>query len=247
MTDEIDIDLDQFQATPDDHGLSLEQLSDSFARLLGQGDVPYESPDEPNEDADPARLFIDEPSESVDVDENCLVSPRSILEAILFVGHPQNQPITSRYIASLMRGVRAVEIDQLVKDLNAIYDEESCAYFIESLATGYCMRLRDEMEATRQRFYGRVKEARLSQAAINVLSVIAYQQPLTKKELGAVCDEKYSRMLAQLIRRGLVAAEKRGTGTEGTVYRTTARFLSMFGLESVDDLPQAQSRRKSAK
>ncbi len=167
----------------------------------------------------------------------CEVSPRTILEAMLFVGHPENQPLTSEQVASLMRGVRAQEIDELVVELNRSYDEEGCPYRIESVGAGYQLVLRDEFHSLRDVFYGRVKAAKLSQAAVDVLAIVAYKQPLTREEMDALRGRPSGSLLAQLVRRQLLRVERPHDKPRTPRFWTTDRFLQLFGLESLRDLP----------
>jgi segregation and condensation protein B len=92
----------------------------------------------------------------------------------------------------------------------------------------------------RDQFYGRVKEARLSQAAIDVLALVAYHQPLTREGLDALRDKENGALLTQLVRRRLLQVERLADAPQVKRYRTTDRFLAMFGLNSLEDLPRAQ-------
>jgi segregation and condensation protein B len=89
------------------------------------------------------------------------------------------------------------------------------------------------------KLYGGVREARLSTAAIDVLALVAYQQPITKADVDSVRGADSGAILRQLVRRGLIhimplpAAPRREVA-----YATTPRFLEMFGLQSLDDLPK---------
>ena len=126
-----------------------------------------------------------EEDDSVVADAACEIeiTPRSILEALLFVGHPANEPLTSAQIAGLMRGVRPAEIDDLVRDLNAEYAANRCPYSIISEGAGYRLALREEHSGIREKFYGRVRSTRLSPAAVEVLALVAYNQPITADEV----------------------------------------------------------------
>lgn len=243
--DELGLDL--FGGSPtDDPGLSLDELSAAYARLIEAGDDPYGEAPEPGVARPPASAEAApaEPAEEVepetrDTEPPFDVSPRSILEAVLFVGHPDNQPLTSREIASYMRGVRPPEIDELVVELSRTYAEEGCAYFIESAGEGYRMVLRPEFHSLRDNFYGRIKAARLSQSAIDVLSVVAYKQPLTREEVDRLRGRPSGGILAQLVRRRLLRIERPESKPRSTHYYTTERFLELFGLESLRDLPKS--------
>jgi segregation and condensation protein B len=238
-----DLGLDQFESA-DDHGLSLEELSRAYAELIGGGNDPYEASAEEMAEAaeeaqQPADALADEPPAG---DDACELSPRSILEAILFVGHPGNRPLESQEIAALMRGVPAHEVDEMVRELNAAYDAEHCPYTIRSRGAGYQLELRGEFHALRDKVYGRIRAARLTQAAIDVLAVVAYNQPLTREQVDEIRGKPSAAILAQLVRRQLVALKRITLEDKKrrTVYSTTERFLSLFGLSSLEELPQGQ-------
>ncbi len=67
---------------------------------------------------------------------------------MLFVGHPQNEPLTNKQVASLMRGVRPSEIDALVRELNRDYRARGCPYWIVAEGAGYRLALRDELRGS---------------------------------------------------------------------------------------------------
>ena len=89
------------------------------------------------------------------------------------------------------------------------------------------------------------REARLSTAAIDVLALVAYRQPATKQEIEAIRGTESGHLLRQLVRRRLIAIVHRGESNQREVsYGTTERFLELFGLKSLDDLPQTQDLQK---
>lgn len=223
---------------PDDHGLSLEELSAAYADLLHRGSTPYEEP--PATTSVPVDESVDLPTEPLAADAGCDLSPRSILEAMLFVGNTQNQPLTARQVAALMRGVRPQEIDELVSELNREYIAEQCPYLVESVDAGYRLQLREEFRSLRDVFYGRVKDAKLAQPAIDVLAIVAYKQPITREEVDKLRSRPCGAVLSQLVRRELLRIERSGTKSKTIHYRTTDRFLQVFGLDSLDELPDSQ-------
>lgn len=240
-----DLGLDLFGQAPADAGMSLEDLG---RELAGEDDRPL-----PYREPAPADDPADSPAESLPVtqeieqlvaqdpfDERCDVSPRSILEAMLFVGHPQGLPLTSRHVAALMRGVLPQEIDELVRELNDEYARQDTAYVIVSEGEGYRLVLRDKCRWLRERFYGRVKEAKLTQAAVDVLSVVAFHQPITQEQVDELRGRSSGAILGQLVRRQLLRIERTTERPRKTFYRTTDRFLQLFGLSSLDDLPRPQ-------
>ena len=92
-----------------------------------------------------------------------------------------------------------------------------------------------------EKVYGAVREARLSTAAVDVLALVAYRQPVTKNEVDGLRGAESGGILKQLVRRGLAQVVFRGDAAQKEVmYGTTPRFLEMFGLQSLDDLPKTQ-------
>ena len=216
-----DDDAIQATGTPE---VSLAELRDAFSEMLAPVD-----PSEPAADA----TETGEPG-SADL------TPRSIVEAILFVGNEDSIPISGERVASIIPGVEPEEVDQIVEGLNREYTAAGNPYEIIGTAAGYRLVLRDQFRRTRDRFYGRVRQARLSQAAVEVLALVAYSQPLSADQVTKLRGKPSGPVLAQLVRRQLLAIERPADKPKKKHYRTTQRFLDLFGLESLDHLPQSR-------
>lgn len=245
--------LEQFQE-PDDNGLSLEELGQAYAALMTQGTDPYEAAahtdenvplPEATESETAATTTHDEPLEVIvgDDERAAEVTPLTILEAMLFVGHPLGEPLTSQQIAGLMRGVRPAEIDELVQELNDAYERDGSVYHVIMHGAGYRLALRAEWGPIRDRFYGRVKEARLSQSSVDVLAIVAYQQPVSGEEVDRLRGKPSGGVLSQLVRRDLLSLERKEPKSS-PVYQTTSRFLDLFGLDDLSELPQSLEGEK---
>ncbi|MEO8495739.1 MAG: SMC-Scp complex subunit ScpB, partial [Planctomycetota bacterium] len=172
--------------------------------------------------------------------ESVEVTPRTILEAMLFVGSSNSEPLSGRVVAGLMRGVSPREIEELVRELNEAYEAEACPYHIISEGAGYAMQLRPEFARLRDKFYGRVREAKLSQPAIDVLAMVAYRQPITRDSVNELRGQSSGAVLSQLVRRELLRIERTKENPRSPLYRTTDRFLDLFGMASIEELPQSQ-------
>jgi segregation and condensation protein B len=211
-------------------GLSLDALTAGFAEIVSRGEDPYQP-------AAPAK----QPSAAQSPGEaGPEVTPRGIVEAMLFVGHPQNEPLTSQQMAALMRGVNAAELDEIIRDLNEQYARNACPYTIESRGAGYALTLLPEFASARDRVLGRVRQARLSQAAIEVLALVAYNGSITCDEIARTRGRPSGAILLQLVRRQLLKVERTEGKPRENRYSTTSRFLELFGLESLEDLPRSQ-------
>jgi segregation and condensation protein B len=225
---------------PSESPLSLSRLRDAFAAMLG-------GPKEEKPAVASSRVSpkLGSGSFGETALRGCEINPRTVVEAMLFVGRPDNGPLSARELAAAMRGVSPGEIEAAVGALNSTYDADGAPYWIEHSNGGYRLVLRDEFQRMRDKFYGRVKEARLSPAVLEVLSVLAYNQPATADHLSELRGAPSSAALSTLVRRRLVKLERAGEGGKSPQYSTTERFLKLFGLESLEALPRAEELEKA--
>ncbi|MDO5566363.1 MAG: SMC-Scp complex subunit ScpB [Planctomycetia bacterium] len=175
--------------------------------------------------------------ERIEETQRARITPTSILEAMLFVGDRENHPLTLKQATDLMRNVSEEEALASIESLNRRYEENGSPYRIEKYEDGWRMALRPEFESVRDRFFGRTRQFRLSQKAIEVLALIAYRQPISTAEIletrpGAAA------IVSQLLKRDLIVQEKRVVEKKTVSYfRTSERFLSVFNIASLADLP----------
>lgn len=161
-----------------------------------------------------------------------------IVEALLFVGGP---PLSAARAAEAVAGLTAEQLAESVDDLNRLYRRQRRPYAVRLAAGGYVLALRGRFRPLVERLHRAARLARLSPAALDVLAVIAYRQPVTKQEVDGLRGAESGALLRQLVRRGLVDVLRVKTGGRSeTTYATTKRFLELFGLASIDDLPQTQ-------
>ena len=217
-------------ATEEDKGrYSLHGLSAAFARLTGSGSTEQPS----SEIADALEEMQDPPALGE------VLSPRMIVEGMLFVGNSEGVPLTNREMAASMRNVSPTEVDNLVVELNETYEQVGAPYEIVSAGAGYQMQIREQHDAVRQRFYGRVREAKLTPPAIEVLSIVAYRQPVTSEEVTRLRGSRSRWILNQLVRRGLLSIERPNGSPQKPTYLTTLRFNHLFRIDSPRDLPSS--------
>lgn len=229
--------------------LSLDDLGAAYARVVAQENPePGGASDtELNRESAGENLSEDgsESDEKNDAtaDTETLVTPETIVEAALFVGHPENKSLSEQRLASLMRGVSPDEIIELVDRLNEGYQAENQALRIIRDESGFRMTIAPAVEHMRRSFLGKVREARLSQMAIEVLSLVAYQPGITATKVQDQRGRESGSLLNQLVRRQLLRMERiKPENGKRTVphYYPTERFLHLFSLESLDELPQVE-------
>jgi segregation and condensation protein B len=161
-----------------------------------------------------------------------------IIEALLFIGGP---PLTAMRAGEAIRGLTSAQFIQAIDGLNKDYRYQGRPYTIRPQDQGYVLALRPRFRPVVEKLYGGPREARLSPQAIDVLALVAYRQPATKEEVDSLRGIESGALLRQLVRRGLIAVVQRGeSGQREVSYGTTARFLELFGLSSLEDLPQTQ-------
>jgi len=165
--------------------------------------------------------------------------PRQIIEACLFVG---GTTLTSSRLATVLRGEFTSDyVDREIDELNRLYAAEGRPYEIRLAEGGYRLTLREEFERIRHKVYGLgPKEVRLSQEALEVLAVIAYYQPITQARVEELGKPGCSAVVRQLVRRELIAVNRDPAHPKEVRYQTTPRFLSLFGIRNLDELPRPE-------
>jgi segregation and condensation protein B len=237
---------DSSQDSPEDESddeFSLDDLGAAYARAMIQSGISpgavtpspllAVSEDSRSDAEESTTLFSDE-------GDDATVSPLTIVEAALFVGHPENRPLTAGQIAGTMRGVSADEVDRVVEELNTIYQRDQLAFQIYQRDGGYVFGLRESMRAVRAAFYGKIRDTRLTQAAVDVLALVAYQPGITAAKITDQRGKDSAAVVNQMVRRELleVRREPREDGKPISTYYPTARLLNLLGLENLADLPQ---------
>ena len=246
--------------TPDDDindlddEFSLDQLSRAYAEVMREKNphAKHETDDEQSVSASQNSLdkTAAEVSTSVsaaqsDLAENkadnasCALTPESIIEAMLFVGTPKGIPFELSQLIAELRDVSEAEALSHISDLNNKYKQEKAAFQIVVEDKTVRMTLVDELNELQAEFYGRNKQVQLSQAAIDVLSVVAYNQPVTREQIETSRGKPSGSVLAQLVRRNLLSLDMDEPKVAKRNYTTTNRFLELFHLSTIEDLPQS--------
>jgi segregation and condensation protein B len=264
-----ELGLDEFSGQPSEDGLSLEDLEQAYLAALEAGDDPYEAPssataDEgqiaprqpsglpavkpqptsphapPPEDISGASELdaADSPDDDLAPATPVEISPRSILEAMLFVG---GKPLSADRLAGLMRGVRSEEVVAHLHDLAEHYRQQGRPYTIVDGPDGHRLVLSSRFSRVAEKLFGTTeREVRLSRAAIDVLAAVAYRQPISRHEIDQLRGANSGAVLRQLVRRELLRISRSHDNPRDVSYHTTDRFLGVFGLASLDELPQSE-------
>ena len=175
--------------------------------------------------------------ESVTEDETLAVpvaALRPALEAILMVS---DQPLDTVSLASVV-GYRVEEVTEALAALAAEYDAQGRGFDLREVAGGWRFYTRDEFAGVVEAFVLDGQRARLTQAALETLAVVAYKQPVSRARVSAVRGVNVDGVMRTLVTRGLIE-EAGADGEHGaTLYRTTTYFLERIGISSLDELPE---------
>lgn len=221
---------------------SAEELAAALEQMPAwQVDVPLEPSQDVAEEPPMPIPVAPEPAKPARAPTSTAPPPLPrILEALLFVG---GAPLTPMRAAEAVRDLDEDEFHQVIAGLNRDYRAQGRPYHIQLQEHGYVLMLRPKYVGVREKLYGGVREARLSQAAVDVLSLVMYRQPATRQEIDGLRGADSGAVLRQLIRYGLVALH-RIEGEKESRYVTTPRFLQLFRLSSLDDIPQTQDLQR---
>ena len=156
------------------------------------------------------------------------------LEAVLMVA---DQPLDQVTLATAV-GYPVAEVGGALTDLAREYDEQGRGFELRNVAGGWRYYTRDDYAPVVEKFVLDGQQARLTQAALETLAVVAYKQPVSRARVSAVRGVNVDGVMRTLLTRGLV--EEAGTDHEtgAHLYRTTTYFLERLGLTSLDGLPE---------
>jgi segregation and condensation protein B len=163
-----------------------------------------------------------------------LAELRPALEAVLMVA---DQPLDHLTLASAV-GYPPGRVTEALQSLAEEYTEQGRGFDLRNVAGGWRFYTREEYAAVVERFVLDGQQARLTQAALETLAVVAYKQPVSRARVSAIRGVNVDGVIRTLVTRGLV--EEAGTDRETTavLYRTTSHFLERIGVTSLDDLPE---------
>jgi segregation and condensation protein B len=164
-----------------------------------------------------------------------------LVEALLFLGGP---PLTADRAAEAVRGLTPGDFLQAIGALNRDYRAQGRPYRIRPRERGYELALLPRFRAVRERLYGGAREAHLTPVTLDVLALVAYRQPVSRSEVDSLRGADSAAALRQLVRLGLVAVQRGGDGAREVTYATTSRFLSLFGLRNLEDLPRTDDLQR---
>ena len=162
---------------------------------------------------------------------------KSALESMLYVW---GEPLSIKAAADVL-GIEYEQVKELLNELKDEYENDGRGIRIRQINRSFQMVTAAENAIFIKRLCTPVKSSKLSQAALEVLAIIAYKQPVTKAEIEAIRGVRADRVVEGLMKRNLVAEKGRSEGIgRPIIYGTTDVFLKQFGFASISELPPFQ-------
>ena len=156
------------------------------------------------------------------------------LEALLFVS---DEPVASVVLAQALEVDRR-EVDELCEQLGRAYDERNAGIVIRTIAGGWRLSTHPGAAPFVEQYVLSSRHARLTKAALETLSIVAYKQPVTRHQISAIRGVNSDGVLRALIDRSLIDEVGREEGPgRPLLYGTTPEFLERLGLPSLSGLP----------
>ncbi|MBQ1833054.1 MAG: SMC-Scp complex subunit ScpB [Treponema sp.] len=163
----------------------------------------------------------------------------ALLETVLFL---ESEPQSSEVLSKITR-LDVETVNQCVERLREKYANADSGIEISQIVGGWILTPKKECFDLVKERYGKRNEGRLSKAAIETLSIIAYSQPITRAEIESIRHVSADNMMKILIDRKFIKeVGKKDIPGKPTMYGTTKEFLEFFHLQSIADLPQLDEK-----
>lgn len=168
------------------------------------------------------------------------LTPKAIAHALTTAARFSPSPETTPF-----EKITAADIEAALEQLDALYTESGSALMVQGIAGGYTLKTRPDFAPWTGRLFEQPKPAKLSQPALETLAVIAYRQPISRAEIESVRGVAVDGVVATLLERKVIAIAGRSEQPgRPLLYETTPLFLELFGLKSLDELPNADELRR---
>lgn len=158
---------------------------------------------------------------------------RAALEAVLLV---VDEPVSEVMLAQVVERPRD-EVSRTLHDLAREYDEQGRGFELRNVSGGWRYYSRAAYAPVVERFVLDGQQARLTQAALETLAVVAYRQPVSRARIAGIRGVNVDGVVRTLVNRGLIEEAGTEPDSHALLYRTTPLFLERLGLNAPEDLP----------
>ena len=165
----------------------------------------------------------------------------ALIEAIMFL---ESDPVSTKQLSRITSISEDIVAEALLQLKETLQDEHHGLELIE-IGEGYQLSPKSELWAHLKERYGRKNDSRLSKAALETLSIIAYSQPVTRAEIENIRGVAAESMIKLLLHRKFIkTVGKKDVPGKPNQYGTTKEFLKAFRLSSIAELPKLDEENK---
>jgi len=188
-----------------------------------------------------AQADIEEQTDSPQPQTDVEVTVESVIEAVLFAS---DEPLTALRLANIVE-ITEKQIREHIESLNNKYQSNNSAFRIQQIAGGFQMLTLCHYNNWLKKLLRDRSENKLSPAALETLAIISYKQPIIRADIEAIRGVAAGEMIRSLMYKGLVKVTGRAEVLGRPMqYGTTKKFLEVFGLSSLKDLPKIDELKK---
>lgn len=160
----------------------------------------------------------------------------AVLEGLLFVVGEDG--LTLDQMTDILE-IDSDEAKELISNLKEKYESETSGIRINFLGNTFKLTTKNEHKEYYQKLIENPESSVLSQAALETLAIVAYNQPITRLEVDEIRGVSSSQMMRKLVAKGLIKEVGRSDAIGRPIlYKTTSEFLDYFGLATIEDLPK---------
>lgn len=233
----------------DDAPLKKPTIEDEFAEARRVGHAHHDGEDATNAvgTAHPTESDDDEPDDDIEPlePEEYETTLETVIEAVLFAG---DEPLSSRRLVDIAEAGSVKQIRQCIRDLNRKYKQGGFSFRIEKIAGGFQMMTLPAFNPWLSKLIKIRTDNKLSPAALETLAVVAYKQPIIRADVEAIRGVASGEVIRNLMYKGLVKIVGRAEILgRPMLYGTTKKFLDVFGLASLKDLPKVDELKNPEK
>ena len=207
---------------------------------------------QPAEDTQPEAEQADQTEEDIDLDDGEPLEPEeyqtsfeTVIEAVLFAS---DEPLSPKRLVDIAEAGAVKQVGQCIKDLNKKYKQGGFSFRIEKIAGGFQMMTLPAFNPWLGKLIKVRTDNKLSPAALETLAVVAYKQPIIRADVEAIRGVASGEVIRNLMYKGLVKIVGRAEILgRPMLYGTTKKFLDVFGLNTLKDLPKVDELKNPEK
>ena len=229
--------------TDENHDKEIdEQISDEDLIAELEEELPIDESQQQDEEQPEDQFDERQISDDLNEDEYVETNVEMVVEAVLFAS---DETLSAQRLVNIVEAGGVKQIRRCVKDLNKKYEDGNFSFRIEQIAGGYQMMTLPAFNTWLSKLLRVRSDTKLSQAALETLAIIAYKQPIIRADIEAIRGVAAGEMIRSLMYKGLVKIAGRAEILgRPMLYGTTKKFLDIFGLNTLKDLPKIEELKK---